>query len=78
MGKNNKYDFIEYKHAAQVIKDYPGILRILSKLIPALRDKSHYTGVNHLLQAAIDSKILLEMQFDYYKKIYESKGKNDE
>ena len=73
-----KHDFIEYQHANQVVKDFPGLLIILNKLIPVLYDKSHYTAVYSLLQSAEDSKMILEMQYSYYKQIYDKKGKVNE
>lgn len=79
---NNKgaerYNFTEYQHAKQVVNELPAILIIIDKLIPVLQEKSQYTGVFSLLQAAYDSKILLEMQYSFYKKIYDDKGKVDE
>lgn len=73
--KGEKYDFIEYAHSREVVRDFPAIIYIIEKLIPALQDKSQYSGVNHLLEAAKDSHIMLNMQLDYYKKIYDDKGR---
>ena len=73
-----KFDFLDYVHSREVVKDFPSILYILEKLIPALEDKSQYAGVQHLLTAARDSQAILTMQYEYYKKIYEKKGKKDE
>ena len=70
-----KYDFIEYSHARKVVKDFPAVIYILEKLIPALEEKSHYTGVHLVLQAARDSHMTMKMQYDYYKKIYDQKGR---
>lgn len=76
--KGGKYDLNEYKYAKQVLEDFPAIIHIIEKLIPALEDKSHYTGIYHLLQAAYDSHMTLAMQYDYYKKIYDQKGRKYE
>lgn len=73
--KGEKFDFTEYKHAKQVVEDYPGMIYLLSKIIPALEEKKHYTPIWMLLQSTYDSKMCMEIQYDYYKNVLETKGK---
>ncbi len=72
------YDIFEYRHAEQVIKDFPALIAICDQLIPILEEKKHYTAVFALLQSVHDSRVMLNMQFKYYNKIYNNKGKKDE
>lgn len=72
--KNNVHDFVDYSFAREVVQDHPRIIRIYDKLLPALYHYAQYQGVWPVIQMVEDSKLLLEMQLDYYSQIYESKG----
>lgn len=74
----DKHDFTEFQHAKKVTEDFPSLIYVISKLIPALEEKAHYTAVAHLLNAANDAKLMMEMQYDYYKNIYQNRGKRDD
>lgn len=73
--ENNVYDFTDYTFAREVVRDHPRIIAIYTKLLPALYNFAQYQGVWPTIQMVEDSKLLLEMQLDYYSKIYNDKGR---
>ncbi len=73
--KGQKFSLSDYAHSKQVVQDLPKLISIYSKLIPVLEQYQCYTGAAQVLELVRDSKKLLEVQHDYYKKIYKSKGK---
>lgn len=68
------YDLTDFAFAREVVKDHPRIIAIYTKLLPALYLYAQYQGVWPVIQMVEDSKALLETQFDYYNKIYTTKG----
>lgn len=68
------FDFTEFAYSVQVTKDHPKLISIFEKLIPVLEKYQHYTAAWSVLQAAHDSKTLLEIQYMYYKHINDTKG----
>ena len=72
--KNNIHDLTEYAFAREVVRDHPRIIKIYEKLLPALYRFAQYQGVWPTIQMVEESKLLLEMQLEYYSKIYKSKG----
>lgn len=78
--KNNvvgceKYSYTDFKVATKVMEDYPSLIYLLKHIIPALKEKAHYTAISDLLKQTEDSKKILEMQYSHYKKVYNRKGK---
>lgn len=72
--ENNVHDLTDFSFAREVVNDHPKILKIYEKLLPALYHYAQYQGVWPVIQMVEDSKLLLEMQLDYYSKIYNTKG----
>lgn len=72
--KAEVYDFIDYTFAREVVRDHPRIIKIYEKLLPALYHYAQYQGVWPTIQMVEDSKLLLEMQLEYYSNIYKNKG----
>lgn len=76
--KHSVHDFIDYSFAKEVVRDHPRIIKIYEKLLPVLYGYAQYQGVWPTIQMVEDSKLLLQMQLDYYSKIYKSKGRIDD
>lgn len=72
--KNNVFDLTDFAFAKEVVKDHPRIIKIYEKLLPALYHFAQYQGVWPVIQMVEDSKLLLEMQLDYYSNIHKAKG----
>jgi hypothetical protein len=58
--------------------DFPRILKMYEKLIPALKPYMHYMGVSTVILAVEDATELMKLQVLEFKKIYKEKGKIDE
>jgi hypothetical protein len=71
----NLHNFTEYAYAANVVEDFPRILAIYQKLIPALQPHQAYTGVALVLQAVLESQALMQRQLKHYNQVYQTKGK---
>jgi hypothetical protein len=69
------YSFDEYKHSAQVVKDFPKLIFIMEKILESMHDYKHYTAVWHVIQSVADSKLTLELQYDYYNRVNKLKGR---
>jgi hypothetical protein len=69
------FDLTDFAFASQVVKDHPRILKVYEKLLPVLYSMAQYQCVFPVIQMVEDSKMLAQMQLDYYQKIYKSKGK---
>lgn len=76
--KGMRFDLSEYSKSKKVMKDYPELMTLLGTLISVLYKKREYTGIEELLQSAEETRLLLAMQYDYYKYIYKNKGKINE
>lgn len=68
------HDFLDYSFAREVVRDHPRIITVYEKLLPVLYGYAQYQGVWPVIQMVEDSKLLMEMQLDYYKKIHQTKG----
>jgi hypothetical protein len=68
------HDLLDYAFAKQVVADHPRIINIYDKLLPVLYAYAAYQAVWPVIQIVEDSKLLADMQLDYYKKIYTTKG----
>lgn len=68
------HDFIDFSFAKEVVQDHPRVIKIYEKLLPVLYGYAQYQGVWPVIQMVEDSKLLMEMQLDYYGKIYKTKG----
>jgi hypothetical protein len=68
------HDFIDFQFSKEVVKDHPRIIAIYNKLLPVLYGFAQYQGVYPVIQMVEDSKLLLELQLDYYGRIYKTKG----
>lgn len=73
--RDNVHDLTEYSFAREVCKSHPKIIMIYKKLLPILYQFAAYQCVFPVITMVEDSLLLAEMQLDYYKKIYEEKGK---
>lgn len=76
--KADIHNFMDYQFAAKVMKEFPPLIKIFNKLLPALYDKRDYTAVAHVIQAVEESRALLKMQYEHYRGVYEKKGKVNE
>lgn len=68
------HDLTEYAHAKEVVRDFPRIIAVYTKLLPVLYQFAQFQGVWPVIQIVEDSKLLLELQLEFYQKIYNSKG----
>lgn len=73
--KGQKFDFIEYSYASKIVKDFPKLIAVYEKLIPILEKYRMYTGASEVLNSVYDCKTLLEIQYMYYRKVYNKKGR---
>lgn len=72
--KASIHDITDFAFAREVVRDHPRIIKIYETLLPALYQFAQYQGVWPTIQMVEDSKLLLELQYDYYKQIYDTKG----
>lgn len=56
------------------MEDFPRILKLYEKLLPALKPHQQYMGVATVVQSVEDAQILMRMQMNAYEKIYKAKG----
>lgn len=75
--KASIHDLTEFAFAREVVRDHPRIIKIYEALLPALYKFAQYQGVWPTIQMVEDSKLLLEMQLDYYSQVYKNKGLNE-
>lgn len=73
--KTNLYDITDYAIAKSVMEDFPKVLKIYEKLLPALEHYNHYLAVASVIIAVEDAQTLLKMQMDQFKSIHANKGK---
>lgn len=69
------HNLTEFAFATEVMRDHPKIIKIYNALLPVLYKYAQYQCVWPTIQMVEESKILAEMQLDYYGKIYKRKGK---
>lgn len=72
--KHQVFDYIDYAHAKEVVRDFPKIITIYTKLLPVLYEYAQYASVWDTIQTVESSKLLAEIQMDHYYKIYLRKG----
>lgn len=75
MGHGSVHDLTDFMFAKEVVRDHPRIIAVYAKLLPVLYAYAQYQGVWPVINMIEESKLLLEMQLQYYSKIYKSKGK---
>jgi hypothetical protein len=68
------HDLTEFAFSKEVLKDHPRIISVYSKLLPVLYAFAHYQCVWPVIQVVEDSKLLCEMQLQYFQKIHKTKG----
>ncbi len=68
------HDLTDYSFAKEVVRDHPRVIKIYEKLLPVLYAFAQYQGVWPVIQMVEESKLLMEMQLEYYRKIYVTKG----
>lgn len=68
------HNLTEFAFAREVVKDHPRVIKIYEKLLPVLYAFAQYQGVWLVIQAVEDSKLLMEMQLQYYNRIFVTKG----
>lgn len=73
--QTNLYDLTDYAIASQVMKDFPKVMKIYEKLLPALGHYQHYLAVASVIIAVEDAQTLIRMQMEQFEKIKASKGK---
>lgn len=71
----NIHSLTEYGVAKQVVQDVPPLIRILDKYYQELSPYVYYRDINNILYQISESMIMLQMHYESYKKIYETKGK---
>lgn len=68
------HDLTEFAIAKDVMVDFPRILAIYEKLLPALNHYQHYMGVATVIQTVSEAQILMKMQLSQFKQVYKNKG----
>ena len=71
------FDLTDFAIAKQVTEDFPRVMLIFDKLLPALNHYQHYLAVSSVILAVEDAQTLMKMQIEQFEKIKESKGKID-
>jgi len=72
---NAIYDLTDFAIAKQVMEDFPKIMMIYDKLLPALNHYQQYLGVSSVIIAVEDAQTLMRMQMEQFEQIRKSKGK---
>lgn len=72
---DNTHSLKDYAYAKEVVRDFPKILSIYNKLLPVLYPYAQFTGVWEVIQSVEDCQTLMKIQYEFYKKIYDKKGK---
>lgn len=70
-------DLLEYRKAKLLAKDLEVILKIINLSISALHHYSKYAPVNMIISTLQTNKTLLEIHYNKYKRVVETKGKVD-
>lgn len=71
-------NLLEYKKAKILAKDLEVILKIINLSISALHHYSKYAPVNVIISTLQTNKTLLEIHYNKYKRIIDTKGKVDQ
>lgn len=78
LDKNNTaslHDLTDFAIAKQVTEDFPKIMLMYDKLLPALENYQHYLAVSSVILAVQDAQTLMRMQLEQFEKIHNEKGK---
>ena len=70
-------NLLEYRKAKILAQDLKSILKIIDLSIAALHYYSKYAPVNVIISTLQTNKTLLEIHYNKYKRIVETKGKVD-
>jgi hypothetical protein len=70
-------NLLEYRKAKILAQDLESILRVINLSISALHHYSKYAPVNLIISTLQTNKTLLEIHYNKYKRIVETKGKVD-
>lgn len=73
--KASVFNITDFAVAKQVTEDFPKVMKILEKLLPALQHYNHYLAVSSVIIATEDAMTLMKMQQEQYEQIYKNKGK---
>jgi len=71
---NTLHDLTDFAFAKEVVRDFPKVISIYTKLLPVLYAFAQFQGVYPVIQMVEESKLLMEMQLSYYQKIFKTKG----
>jgi hypothetical protein len=69
------HDLTDFAISKQVVEDFPKVMLMYDKLIPALEKYQHYLAVSSVILAVQDAQTLMRMQMEQFEKIHESRGK---
>lgn len=69
------HDLTDYAIAKQVLDDFPKVMMIYDKLLPALDKYQHYLAVSSVMMAVEDAQTLMRMQMEQFESIHKSRGK---
>jgi hypothetical protein len=69
------FSFTDYAYSKQVVEDYPRILAMYKKLLPAIAPFQAYAGVWLVMQAVQESIHAMERQLKQSTKVYSNRGK---
>lgn len=73
----DKYDFVEYAFAKDVVADYPKLLEAYDKMQELLLPYSQYRAVHHVILSIEEARLAMLMQLDHYSQVYKKKGKRN-
>lgn len=76
--ENNKHDFLEFAFSKSVVKDYPMLIKLMEKMIIALKPYKRYKSVWLVYQSLCDGHRMMKMHLNHYNEIYKNKGKLSE
>lgn len=68
------HDLTDFAISKQVMEDFPKIMLIYDKLLPALNNYQHYLAVSSVIMSVQDAQTLMRMQMEQFEKIHESRG----
>lgn len=71
---SKKYNLRDYKQAKILEKDLKQIIRVIDLSISALHNYSKYSPVSVIISSLQTNKTILEIHYNKYKKILETKG----
>lgn len=69
------HDLTEFAVAKAVTEDFPRILSMYDKLLPALNQYQQYLGVASVVIAVQEAQTLMRMQLEEFEQISKNKGK---